>query len=124
MEEDQPEGNRSARSEAMERLRDRTDELELIISSLTSRAPTAGGITTAVTLITFVLDVIPFLANSALAWLNPWHHYFPQAIVAAVLKHLIPPGDLSLQDAVDEPVGVGLALDGEWPQCEAIRTSD
>ena len=35
MEEDQPEGNRSARSEAMERLRDRTDELELIISSLT-----------------------------------------------------------------------------------------
>lgn len=55
----------------------------MIVSSLTSRAPTAGGITTAVTLITFVLDVIPFIANSAVAWINPWHHYFPQAIVAA-----------------------------------------
>ena len=35
MEDNQPEENRSTRSDAMERLRDRTDELELIISSLT-----------------------------------------------------------------------------------------
>ena len=47
-----------------------------------------------------------------------------QAVMAAVPNHLIPPGNLALQDAVDEPVGVGLALDGEWPQCEKIRTSD
>ncbi len=32
-----------------------------------------------------------------------------QAVVAAVANHLIPPGDLALQDTVDEPVGVGLA---------------
>ena len=36
-----------------------------------------------------------------------------QTVVAAVPNHLIPPGDLPLQDAVDEPVGVGLASDGE-----------
>ena len=47
-----------------------------------------------------------------------------QAVVTTVADHLIPPGDLALQDTVDEPVGVGLAADGEWPQCEAIRTSD
>jgi len=27
--------------------------------------------------------VIPAIATSAAAWLNPWHHYFPQAIVAS-----------------------------------------
>lgn len=35
MDQKQPEAHRSAQSDAMERLRDRTDELELIISSLT-----------------------------------------------------------------------------------------
>ncbi|WP_413717181.1 hypothetical protein [Silicimonas sp. MF1-12-2] len=44
--------------------------------------------------------------------------------MAAVPNHPIPPGDLPLQDTVDEPVGVGLAAGGGWPQCEAIRTSD
>ena len=38
-----------------------------------------------------------------------------QAVVAAVANHLIPPGDLALQDAVNEPVGVGLASGDEWP---------
>lgn len=54
----------------------------LIISSLTSRASTSGGLGSAWTLLAFVLDVIPAVANSPVAWLNPWHHYFPQAIVA------------------------------------------
>jgi ABC-2 type transport system permease protein len=54
----------------------------LVISSLLSRAGLAGGLGTAWTLIAFVLDVIPAIAGSALAWLNPWHHYFPQEIVA------------------------------------------
>jgi ABC-type transport system involved in multi-copper enzyme maturation permease subunit len=54
----------------------------LVISSLLSRAGLAGGLGTAWTLIAFVLDVIPAIAGSALAWLNPWHHYFPQEIIA------------------------------------------
>jgi ABC-2 type transport system permease protein len=54
----------------------------LVISSLLSRAGLAGGLGTAWTLIVFVLDVIPAIAGSALAWLNPWHHYFPQEIAA------------------------------------------
>ncbi len=54
----------------------------LAISSLVSRAGLAGGLATAWTLISFVLDVIPAIAQSPLAWLNPWHHYFPQEIVA------------------------------------------
>jgi ABC-type transport system involved in multi-copper enzyme maturation permease subunit len=54
----------------------------LVISSLLSRGGLAGGLGTAWTLIAFVLDVIPAIAGSALAWLNPWHHYFPQEIVA------------------------------------------
>jgi hypothetical protein len=32
-----------------------------------------------------------------------------QPVMAPVANHLISPGDLPLQDAVDEPVGVGLA---------------
>lgn len=55
----------------------------LVISSLSSRAALAGGLATAWTLIAFVLDVIPAVYNSPLAWLNPWHHYFPQAIIAS-----------------------------------------
>jgi len=54
----------------------------LIISSLASRTGLAGGLAVAWTLISFVLDVIPAVATSPLAWLNPWHYYFPQAIVA------------------------------------------
>ena len=34
------------------------------------------------TILAFVLDVIPLVAASPLAWINPWHHYFPQEIVA------------------------------------------
>lgn len=54
----------------------------LIISSVLSRGGLAGGLGTAWTLIAFVLDVIPAVANSPIAWLNPWHHYFPQEIIA------------------------------------------
>lgn len=54
----------------------------LVISSVLSRGGLAGGLGTAWTLIAFVLDVIPAVANSAVARLNPWHHYFPQEIVA------------------------------------------
>lgn len=55
----------------------------LVISSLASRAVTAAGLGTAWTLIAFVLDVIPALAASPAADLNPWHGYFPQEIVAS-----------------------------------------
>jgi ABC-type transport system involved in multi-copper enzyme maturation permease subunit len=55
----------------------------LVISSLLGRGGLAGGLGTAWTLISFVLDVIPVIATSAVAGLNPWHHYNPQAIVAA-----------------------------------------
>lgn len=55
----------------------------MLISSAGSRATVAGGIGAAWTLLSFVLDVIPAVYNSPLAWLNPWHHYFPQEIVAA-----------------------------------------
>jgi ABC-type transport system involved in multi-copper enzyme maturation permease subunit len=54
----------------------------LVLSSLTGSASLASGLGTAWTLIAFVLDVIPVVYNSPLAWLNPWHHYFPQEIVA------------------------------------------
>jgi ABC-type transport system involved in multi-copper enzyme maturation permease subunit len=54
----------------------------LVISSALSRASLAGGLAAAWTLLSFVLDVIPAVYNSPLAWLNPWHHYFPQEIVA------------------------------------------
>jgi ABC-type transport system involved in multi-copper enzyme maturation permease subunit len=54
----------------------------LVISSVLSRASLAGGLAAAWTLLSFVLDVIPAVYNSPLAWLNPWHHYFPQEIVA------------------------------------------
>jgi ABC-type transport system involved in multi-copper enzyme maturation permease subunit len=55
----------------------------LVIASVLSRGGLAGGLGTAWTLIAFVLDVIPAINTAAIAWLNPWHHYFPQEIVAA-----------------------------------------
>lgn len=54
----------------------------LLIASGLSRTSPAGGLAIAWTLISFVLDVIPAVANSPIGWLNPWHHYFPQEIVA------------------------------------------
>ncbi len=54
----------------------------LIVSSWGNRTGRVVGIGTAWTLISFVLDVLPFVADSPLAWLNPWHHYDPQAVVA------------------------------------------
>lgn len=55
----------------------------LVISAVMSRGGAAGGLGTAWTLIAFVLDVIPGVATSAVAWLNPWHHYFPQEIATS-----------------------------------------
>jgi len=55
----------------------------LVISSVTSRTALAGGLASAWTLAAFVLDVIPAVAESPLAWLNPWHYYFPQEVAAA-----------------------------------------
>jgi ABC-2 type transport system permease protein len=52
------------------------------IAACFSRTALSAGLGTAWTLIAFVLDVIPFFAASPLGWLNPWHHYFPQAVVA------------------------------------------
>lgn len=55
----------------------------LLIASGFSRTSPAGGLAVAWTLISFVLDVIPAVANSPVGWLNPWRHYFPQEIVAS-----------------------------------------
>ena len=65
------------------------------IAAWFSRTGPSAGLGTAWTLVAFVLDVIPVVANSPLGWLNPWHHYFPQAVVAG--------GGL-------DPVGVGVLL--------------
>ena len=54
----------------------------LVTSSVSSRAGFAAGIGAVWTLVAFVVDVIPATAQSPLAWLNPWHYYFPQEIVA------------------------------------------
>jgi ABC-type transport system involved in multi-copper enzyme maturation permease subunit len=54
----------------------------LIIASAASRTVVSGGVGSAWTLLAFVLDVIPSIATSPVAWLNPWHHYYPQEIVA------------------------------------------
>lgn len=54
----------------------------LLISSLAGRASLAGGLATAWTLLSFVLDVVPAIYESPVALLNPWHHYFPQEIAA------------------------------------------
>jgi ABC-type transport system involved in multi-copper enzyme maturation permease subunit len=61
-----------------------------LISACFTRTAPAAGLGTAWTLISFVLDVIPFVAASAVAWINPWHHYFPQALLAA--GHIDPTG--------------------------------
>lgn len=53
----------------------------LIVSSAVSRVGIATAIGTIWTLATYVLDVIPVGVNSPLAWLNPWHHYFPPEII-------------------------------------------
>ena len=54
----------------------------LVVSSLASRAGIAIALGTVWTLATYVLDVLPQAVNSPLAWLNPWHHYYPPGIVA------------------------------------------
>lgn len=54
-----------------------------LIAAWCSRAGVAAGLGTVWTLLSFVLDVVPLAASSALAWLNPWHHYFPQAVAAS-----------------------------------------
>jgi ABC-type transport system involved in multi-copper enzyme maturation permease subunit len=53
----------------------------LVVSSVASRAGIAIALGTVWTLATYVLDVLPQAVDSPLAWLNPWHHYFPPAIV-------------------------------------------
>lgn len=57
----------------------------LVISSCTGRTDISGGLGSAWTLVAFVLDVIPQVANSPIGVFNPWHYYFPQAIVATGL---------------------------------------
>jgi ABC-type transport system involved in multi-copper enzyme maturation permease subunit len=54
----------------------------LVVSSTASRVGIATSIGTIWTLVTYVADVIPQGAHSSFAWLNPWHHYYPAAIVA------------------------------------------
>ena len=51
--------------------------------SAASRAGVAAAIGTIWTLVTYVLDVIPVAVDSPLAWLNPWHHYYPPGTIAA-----------------------------------------
>ncbi|MEJ2089723.1 MAG: ABC transporter permease subunit [Gammaproteobacteria bacterium] len=54
----------------------------LTVSSAASRAGVAAAIGTIWTLATYVLDVFPAAADSKLAWLNPWHHYFPPGTIS------------------------------------------
>jgi len=54
----------------------------LVASSVVSRSGVAAAAGTIWALSSYVLDVIPAVGASPLAWLNPWHHYFPPAIVA------------------------------------------
>lgn len=54
----------------------------LVVSSIASRVGVAVALGTLWTLVSYVLDVLPAATASALAALNPWHHYFPPAIVA------------------------------------------
>jgi ABC-type transport system involved in multi-copper enzyme maturation permease subunit len=54
----------------------------LIASSVASRAGVAAAIGTIWALVTYVLDVIPVAADSPVAWLNPWHHYYPPSTIA------------------------------------------
>lgn len=54
----------------------------LVISSYGSRTGRVAGIGTAWTLVTFVLDILPAVADSPLGRLNPWHYYDPQVVIA------------------------------------------
>ncbi len=53
-----------------------------LLASCFSRTALSDALGAAWTILAFVLDVIPLIAASPLAWINPWHHYFPQEIVA------------------------------------------
>ena len=53
-----------------------------LLASLVNRTSLSNAFGAAWTILAFVLDVIPTVAASPIGWLNPWHHYFPQAIVA------------------------------------------
>ena len=53
-----------------------------LIASLCSRTTLSAALGAAWTILAFVFDVIPFVATSLVGWINPWHHYFPQEIVA------------------------------------------
>ena len=55
----------------------------LIVSSKASRTGVAAALGTVWTIATYVLDVIPVVQASPLAWLNPWHYYFPPGIIAS-----------------------------------------
>ena len=54
----------------------------LTVSGVASRSGVAAAAGTIWALATYVLDVLPIAVQSPLAWLNPWHHYFPPAIIA------------------------------------------
>jgi ABC-type transport system involved in multi-copper enzyme maturation permease subunit len=54
----------------------------LLVSSLGNNTGRVVGLGSAWTLVSFVLDVLPAVADSPVGGLNPWRHYDPQAIVA------------------------------------------
>jgi ABC-2 type transport system permease protein len=81
-----------------------------LIAALCSRTSVSAGLGTAWTLIAFVLDVIPAVAESPLGRLNPWHHYFPQAVVAS--GHLDPVGVLVLLAWLAGGVGAAVSVFG------------
>lgn len=53
-----------------------------LIASGLSRSSLSDAFGAAWTILAFVLDVIPVVASSPIAWANPWRHYFPQQVVA------------------------------------------
>jgi len=54
----------------------------LVISALGRRSGAVAGIASAWTLVSFVLDVLPAVADSPLGLLNPWRFYDPPTLVA------------------------------------------
>lgn len=54
----------------------------LVVSALGRRTGAVAGIASAWTLVSFVLDVLPAVADTPLGLLNPWHSYDPPALVA------------------------------------------
>lgn len=54
----------------------------LLISALGRRSSVVAGCASAWTLVSFVLDVLPAVADSPLGLLNPWHYYDPPTLVA------------------------------------------